>query len=292
MKTILILTVLLLGAQAWADSRSNDFGSHSGEVKNLTNQKLREQLVIEGNIYVLNGSGEKLLFEAREERTWKFAKDGDLLSHWSFKADKVEPIALKHRWKLGNDGRLHVDIKQYSSMEKDPSDKDPKVGKLVKEKKFVLSNFEPITWKVRQTKEETVVVRLTPRLIRKQEAQQVGRIPISGKNMIMADNKGFVWTPDATFSGQFVSLKTNRGTVHLSYQKFSGAKELGTASENKMRVNLGKKHYLNLISTAPLLPHGLEAKVYGKVDLSSKAQPGSTHIISSDQEKEFLSSIK
>ena len=84
---------------------------------------------------------------------------------------------------------------------------------------------------------KTVIARLTPRLTRKTKPQLVGEIPISGRNLMAADSKGFVWAPDATFTGQYVSLKTNRGTVHLSYQPFKGSKEIGFAKSEGEKSN-------------------------------------------------------
>ena len=292
MKILIILILTLTTSCSFADSTSNDFGTHSGEVKKLSIKELRKQLEITGHVYLLNEDGDILYSEGREEREWKFGRTGDIISHWSFSSDAIELIALKHVWSIDKKGRIQVHIQQYSDMKQDRKRGKTILGKLIKERKMTVSNFEPITWKVTDSKNQIIAVRFTPKLKNTEESQTIGKLPISAKNMIVADNRGFVWTHDASFSGEYVSLKTTQGTLYMSYQKFKGAREIGFANGNKMRIDIGKKHYLRLVSTSPLLPYGTKAKVFGKVDLNRKGKSGSTHITSSSEEKDFLSAFK
>lgn len=294
MKALIFLPILFLTSIVFANTYSNDVDNFDEPTNKITPSALRKQFELRGNVFVMSPKGDILYSVGQEMRQWKFSSNGDLTSNWSFSSNEVEFIALKHVWKIDPKGRLSVDVEQYDkkSVIHNKAGKTVYNGKPIKKKSFVIKNFEPVTWVAHSTKKHQIVVRLTPSLHYSREPKQISKLPISAKNMIAADNKGFVWTPEASFSGEYVTLKTSRGTIHISYAPFKGSKEIGYAEDNKMRINLGKKHYLKLISNAHFLPNGLQAKVFGKVNLKEKVSPGSTHIHSSSEEKEFLSSIK
>jgi hypothetical protein len=294
MKLTTIILILILAVTAQAKSVSNDVDRHDSLGEKISPEALKKQLQLKGTVYIMSPDGEVIHSVGQEMRQWKFGSDGDLTSNWYFSSKDIEPISLKQVWTVDSSGKLKVHIQQFDnkSVEIDDTGKVVNRGKPIQEKEFTLKNFEPITWVAYTNKKHRAVVRITPELAFDKEPIEIGRLPISAKEMIAADNKGFVWTPEASFSGEYITLKTSRGTIHISYLPFKGSKEIGFAEENKIRLGLGKKHYLRLISNAPFLPSGMQAKVFGRVNLSEKVAPGSTHIQSSDKEKEFLSSIK
>ena len=294
MKTITLIISLILFNFAHAKSVSTDIDSYDNLGQKISPEVFKKNFQLRGQIYIMNPEGDILYSVGQEMRQWKFGTDKDLTSNWFFSSEGIEPISLKQVWSIDSDGRLKVSIKQYDN--KDVKiDKKSNVAykaKPIKEKSFTLKNFEPITWIAHSNNKYRVVVRVTPELVFDKKPVKIGRLPISVKEMIAADSKGFVWTQNTSFSGEYITLKTSRGTVHLSYVPFKGAKEIGIAEDNEMKIKLGDKHSLRFINSVQFLPSGMQAKVFGKVDLNEKTLPGSTHIQTSDEEKEFLSSIK
>jgi hypothetical protein len=291
MKMLILVLVFLQSSFVFAQSISTDFGRHTGDnVKKLSPQDLRERLEVLGNVYVTSADGTTLLFEEAEFRSWKFGRKGDLISHWSYSSDRIEPFSIKHHWTVDEKGSLQVHLQQYEKIEANSKEpQKPKLIHLLREEKKAVADFSPLTWVVVKNDKYRVVVRLTPVLIKKEEAKSVGAVPVSAQEMMIADNKGQVWVSSATFSGEYVGIKSHRGSVYLSYLPFKGSKEIGFAQNNKIQLQISEGHNLTMLSAAPVLPAGVKAKVYGMVKLQNKSlSAGSVHIQSSDQEKEFL----
>ncbi len=294
MKIILILLALMFVTSAQAENISNDIDIYDVLGKKISPSTLKKQLQLKGTVYITNPEGDILYSVGQEMRQWQFGSQDELTSHWYFSYNDMDPIALKQVWTIDSEGRLKVEIKQYDnkSAQVNTAGKVVFTGKPFKEETFTLKNFQPINWIAHTNKKYRAVVRISPELAHDKEPVEIGRLPISAKNMIAADNKGFVWAPEVSFSGKYITLNTSRGTIHISYLPFKGSQEIGFAEDNKMRLNVGDKHYLRLINNAPFLPSGIQAKVFGKVNLEAKTTSGSTHIQSGDKEKEFLSTIK
>ncbi len=294
MKILGCVLILLQTGFVFAQSVSTDFGRHTGDViKKLSPQDLRERLEVIGNVYVTSTDGTVLFYEEAEFRSWKFGRKGDLISHWSYSSDRMDPFSLKHHWTVDEKGALQVHLQQYEKMEHNPKDpQSPRLVKLLREEKLTITNFAPLTWEVVKTDKYRVAVRLTPVLNKKDEPRSVGSVPVSAEDMMIADNKGMVWVNSATFSGEYVGIKSYRGSVYLSYLPFKGAQEIGFAQNNKIQIKLADSHNLTMLSAAPMLPAGVKAKVYGLIKLNNKSSSmGSVHIQSSDKEKEFLEGI-
>lgn len=289
MKKYLFLIMLAISTGANAESTSNDFGVHSGEVKSLTNKELRERFGVSGFVYVLSPDGKRLLSQGHEARGWSFGSKGDLVSNWSFSSDTIEKFALKHHWKIEDNGEISVHIQQYDEFVPIKGAKEPKYGKLIREEKLVLQNFSSIIWEVHKNNKQKVIIKLDPHLKENEALTQIGKLPIAGKDIVAIDNKSQVWLQDASFSAEYVAITTAKGSFYLSYLPFKGSNEIGFAKGTRLQLKVSDSHTLSLASSTAFLPQGLKAKVYGKVDLSKKSSsPNSVHISASDQEKEFL----
>lgn len=289
MKKYLFLILFAISTSVQAESVSNDFGAHSGEVKNLTNKELRERLGVSGFVYVLSPDGKKLLSQGHEVREWSFGRAGDLVSNWSFSSDAIERFALKHHWKIEDNGEISVHIQQYDQITPVKGAKEPRYGKLIREEKLVLQNFSSIIWEVHKNNKQKVVIKLEPQLKENESITQVGKLPIAGRDVVAIDNKSQVWLQGASFSAEYVAITTAKGTLYLSYMPFKGSSEIGFAKGNRLQVKVSDSHTVSLVNTTAFLPEGLKAKVYGKTDLNKKStSPNSVHINASDEEKEFL----
>lgn len=73
-------------------------------------------------------------------------------------------------------------------------------------------------------------------------------------------------------SGIYTGFVTHRGRILLSYQNFPGAKALGVADGNKIKIELDKKRNIYLQSSTAFLPHHLKAKVYVLIDETKKSK--------------------
>ncbi len=289
MKKYLFLILCAISTSVNAESTSNDFGVHSGEVKNITNKELRERFGVSGFVYLFSPDGKKLLSQGHEVREWSFGSKGDLVSNWSFASDAIEKFALKHHWKIEDSGEISVHIQQYDEIVPVRGAKEPKYGKVIREEKIIVQNFSPVIWEVLKNNKQKVIVKLDPHLKETESLTQIGKLPIAGKDIVAIDNRSQAWLQGASFSAEYVAITTAKGTMYLSYLPFKGSSEIGSAKGNRLKVKISDTHNLTLVAATAFLPEGLKAKVFGKMDLNKKSSsPHSVQISASDEEKEFL----
>lgn len=290
MKT-LIIAILLFSVLANAkDDVSNDFSRSDSEIKPISVDDLSWRFHIAGDVFIVSSDGEKLINVANEKREWKFGGPSDrpMVLNWRFEQKGLPLLALRQKWILESDGRVKVEIQQYESMERGTG-AEVKYGKLIREEKLTLKNFAPIDWPI-STGSQKVVVRLTPGLWQNDDAIDVSSLPISGRNMVIYDRSGRVWgdqvTPD--HPSVFFGVTTHEGSMFLSFVPFKGAKLVGDAKGNRIKVKNGKGG-VYLQSETPFLPKDVKANVYGILKPEMRTDRlTSVRTYSSDKEEEFL----
>lgn len=289
MKFFILAILLSLNADnSYAESTSNDFGRSDGEKEILSSKDLRSRLEILGEIFLTNAEG-KLLLQANESRLWKFGSKGDIISNWSFSSPFFKEVALKQNWKLSEDGKVTITIQQFDSMKRKEGSRDVVTGKLIREKQFELNDFSAISWVAHETKDEKVIVRLTPRLGEKKDLIDVSNFPITLGNPIVYDSKGQLWAQVRTLEGKYLAFKTHLGQVALSYVPFRGAKEIGFVQGSQITINSETNFELYIRSDTQIVSTLLPVKIYGLLNMSKKSEAVTSVLSSSSsKEKDFL----
>jgi hypothetical protein len=291
MKLFVLLAALSFAQLANADS--NDFGSSDMVKKPIDVEKMRYQIEIKGEIFVFDRTGRRLLYKGDESRSWWFGENKPIISNWAYKQKNLPQIAIRHEWELDKDGNLSAKIKQYDAMERGQQEA-PNVGKLLREQDFKIENFEAISWVAFQDDSKRVIVRLEPILWNNSEPSDVGKLPINSPRLTIYDKKGNLWAARIDNSGGkniYFGATTHQGTVYLSYVPFPGAREIGSAEKRMIKIEDANTK-LQIESSELLLPVGVSAKVYGKIDLSKRTDRfQSVRSFGSDQEKAFLTNL-
>ncbi|MGE3975451.1 MAG: hypothetical protein AB7F59_13080 [Bdellovibrionales bacterium] len=290
MKTLFAILFLL---NTQAHSASNDFGASDTARPNINLEKMRWSLEIQGEILVFDKTGQKLKYKTHEGRSWNFGDYKPIVANWSYKQKGLADVALTHEWDLSKDGVLTAKIKQYSSMSRVGSE-EPTFGKLLKEKEFVIENFDDISWVVEQTDSRRVVAKFHVMMWSSPDPSDVGRLPINSGRMTIYDNRGNLWASRINNSegeNVFYGVTTHQGSVYISYVPFKGAKEIGTAEKGRIKLDDGITK-LTIESDQPFLPKGTLAKVYGFFNLNKRTEKiGSVHSNGGDKEENFLKHI-
>jgi len=284
-------------ASMWAVSAhasSDSFGRHDSDGPNLSTSDLRKRFELQGEVYILDASGEHILKKSEEERKWRPSeKTGIIESNWSVESNQFHPLALYHHWEIENDGRIKAMIEQYDRMEAKDRNSPVKKGKLLKREEFFLKDFQPYMWTSVVEKDQKVIVRFTPRILEDKSPQAISDFPIAGSDIVVSDKTGSVWARGVDMNGKYVGVITHHGALFLSYSKFQGAKELGIAKNNEIELDLDDGSEVYLQSQSAFLPKPIRGKVFGVFKKNLKSERlTSVHMIDSNKEDRFLERMK
>jgi hypothetical protein len=290
--SLALLLALQTRAEPSSVSRSESRLSGSG----MSVKEIRERLQIRGDIYLLDSSGQRLLFKASNSGTWQpNNKEGKIESYWSATSNQFAPVNIHHTWEVDNEGRIHAHIEQYAKVTSKPGEgsRGVKLSELLKSQDFVIENFAPLTWVVEKSADsknsKRVVVRFTPELRENFAPEALSFVPVSGSEMSMIDSQRRLWADRVSLSGKYVAITTHLGTVALSYYPFKDAKEVGYVSGHRMELDLGGSLKLSLASETPFLPQDMNTKVYGfyKPELKT-SRVNSTRTSATNREDELF----
>lgn len=289
---LLILIIANLVNHAFA--ASNDFSKVSESKKTIPVEKLLYQLEIQGEVLVFDKNGHRLLYKLEENRNWRFGDNAPIVGNWSVKSKGLPEIAIRHEWVLSPEGKLTAQIKQYDSMERGKEDQ-VSFGKLIKESNITIENFATVIWPVLQTDEIRVVAKFEVIAWADKESQNIGKLPLNSNRITIYDNKGNLWASridNSDGNNIYFGAVTHMGSLFISYQPFSGAKEIGFADRGRIRIeDNGVRLWLE--SAEPFIPRGIVAKVYGKIDLNRRTERvNAVKTFGSDDEKNFINRIK
>ncbi len=293
MKKIIMTLLVLHSIQTFARNDDNSFGKSESTIKEISAEKLRYQFGIKGQILVFDKTGKSFLGQVKEERNWNFNSDQPISANWQFKQADIPESNLRHTWDFNKDKQLVAKISQYASMKKNDNG-EVQFGKLIKEESYVVENFDSINWVISQDDKRRIVVKFSFEPWGEKESQNIGVLPINGRDMIIYDNKSQVWAAridNSDGNNIYFGATTHKGSVYLSFVPFKGAKEIGTAKKNRIVVEQGNTK-LTLQTADSLLPQGVTAKVYGFIDLNKTTErPFSIRSMGSDNESNFLKHI-
>lgn len=270
---VLSISVLASGALAKASSP-------------LAPAEIRSRLEVLSDVYTLDASGKKLLSGPDSEgKSWIVSENGKMMNNWGYESNGNK-VYLHHIWSVLDDGTINVSIEEFKNG-------GEKLTGSIEKKEFILENFEPILWKPRQKNPDNIVIRLIPRLKEKTTSVTVEGIPLSGTNVTITDNAGYLWADGMGFSAKFAGFKTHRGVLVMSFSPFKAGKEIGEAEGNKITLRADKNLKLKIVSETDFLPKGVTAKIYGFIDTTQKSKrANSVHGWDSNSEERILKGFR
>lgn len=274
--TVLFLATTVLSGPAHAQSQP------------FTADQIRGRLEVSGEIYIFDATGKKLEAVGASKSTWRSNGILPIESNWGNSSKVTGNIYIHTVWTVNSDATISVLIEEYAR------EVDRTFLDLLKKSEFVLEGFAPVNWQVLNNKGRNIYVRLTPSLREEREAHEFANLPIAGRNVIISDNKGYLWNDgDGTsFDGTYIGISTIRGTVAFSYKPFKGATLVGEAWGDHIVLEFDGDMKVKLRSDTAFMPDKVGAKVFGIYlpDLKT-ATPNSTHIFSSSTEETLLGRI-
>tara|TARA_B110001454_G_scaffold219204_1_gene252230 strand:+ start:46937 stop:47821 length:885 start_codon:yes stop_codon:yes gene_type:complete len=287
----LFLTLVMAFATHAEDINFSEFDTPR---KELDVESLRWKIEIQGNLLVFNKTGTRLLFKADEERKWRFGNDKPITSYWNVATKGLPTTALYHEWQFNAQGELQVKFRQYDSMAKN-RDGSVKTGKLLQEKDYTVENMAGPSIVLYQDDTRRIVAQFHIQVWTDDNTVDIGKLGINSNRMTIFDNKGNVWASrldNSTGNNVYYGVTTHQGSVYMSYLPFEGAKKIGVAEKNRIRIDQGPLRIL-IESSDALLPRGIQANVYGIVDLNKRTERlNQVRSNGSDKESNFLEAIK
>ncbi len=288
-KYLVSLMSLFLIAPALAEDF--DFSNSDSVKKEVSIEKLKYSIEIQGNLLVFNKTGTRLLYTVEEDRRWKFGGNKPIVSYWNVTQKGLPASALQHEWQLTPQGELQLKIKQFESMKREKNG-EIKTGKLMQEKDIPIENMTVPSIVLHQDDNRRVVAQFKIQIWPTDDnAEDIGRLGINSGRMTIFDTKGNLWASridNSTGNNVYFAARTHMGTVYLSYVPFKGARKIGIAEKNRIRVeDNGVK--LHVESSDFLLPRGIQANVYGYINVNVRTdRVNSIRSCGSDKESAFL----
>lgn len=261
--------------------------------KEIDADKLKWKLEIQGDILVFNKNGTRLLFKSDEERKWRFGNDKPITSFWNVAHKGLPTTAVYHEWQMSPEGELKLKVEQFDSMSR-KSDGGVKTGKLLQEKSFTIENMNGPSIVLYQDNTKRIVLQFKIQVWSDDSAEDIGKLAINSNRMTIFDMKGNVWASrldNSTGNNVYYGVKTHMGSVYLSYLPFAGAKKIGIAEKNRIRLEQDNIK-VHIESADMLLPRGVQANVYGYFDLNKRSERlNQVQSYGSDKEANFLENI-
>lgn len=292
MKIILSLISLCLAFSVHADDVS--FSDVTSPRKEIEVDNLRYKLEIQGDLLVFNKSGTRLLFKVDEERRWRFGNEKPITAYWNVTHKGLPTSSLYHEWQFTPQGELQLKVKQFDSLSRDRNG-EVKTGKTLQEKDFVIENMTAPSIVLHQDDKRRIVAQFKIQIWPDDAAEDIGKLAINSSRLTIFDTKGNVWASrldNSTGNNIYFGVTTHQGSVYMSYVPFEGAKKIGVAEKNRIRIDQGNMK-IHIESADMLLPRGIQANVYGFIDLNKRSERlNQVRSHGSDKEANFLENIK
>lgn len=267
---LMLSVALFCPRQSLADSE------FAGGFSPINNESFRARFFLKGELFVVDGSGKKLLAPTTDLREWRAGmKSNKIDAFWKTKAKGIRDIALHFVCEIHDDNSLTLTLKQYDSIENSHSNsKKANFGKLLREQTVELENFEPVSWVAESNESQRVILRFTPSLESVRENMTLDKLTIGGDrgSFLVTDNQGYLWGENVRFGGVLSGMRSHRGAFVISYYPFKGAKELGFATGKMIELNLTDSLKVKIRNDSDLIPGEMRAKVYGKYIPSIKSE--------------------
>lgn len=292
----LFLMVAITTAAQDLESGASDisFSDYDSPQKEIEIDKLRWRMEIQGDILVFNKSGTRLLYKADEERKWRFGSDKPITSYWKVTQKGLPSTSLYHEWQFTSTGELKLRYEQFDSMSRNKKG-GVKTGKLIQEKEIIVENMSGPSIVIYQDDTKRVVAQFKIQIWPSEKGEDIGRLGINSSRLTIFDNKGNLWASrldNSSGNNVYFGVTTHLGSLYMSYLPFPGAKKIGIAEKNRIRLEQ-ENVKLSIESMDFLLPKGIQANVYGFIDTNKRSERlNQVHSYGSDKQASFLENIK
>ncbi len=263
----------------------------TASAQQLSVKDIRDRLQLNADIYLMDESGKKIISGPSRTNYWRANVEKKTIEgDWS-SGFEDGTILIRQNWSIGEDGKIKAKLEEYA-VSNSSLGGSPEFKNLIEKKEFILENFSPVVWKVKNIKDKNYIVRFIPSLREISHPISVDNLPIAATGVSISDNQGYLWVEDLEFNGKYSGVRSHRGTLGISYVPFKDAKEMGFAEGNKIILNVEKKFQITLKAATSFLPAGVTAKVYALYIPEKRNKSfNSVHSFDSNKEERFLSSI-
>lgn len=243
--------------------------AHAKETQ-LSLDEIKARFEVKVELYVFDGSGKKIIHKYNEAlllRPRVVNGKAQIEHYWGGVNPEKINLKFKQIWTVQDDGTIAVTLEEFSK-EVDFTNKkgeaDTRMVGSIKKENHILENMGQINFvSAKSTKNERVVVRLTPNLNDEWLPKKLTELPVSGADMHITDNEGNLWLEHSHLRGKFVGWTSRKGSIYLSFYPFKGATEIGVAAGNKIEVKLGGKRVATITSKSDFVPNDVRTIVYG-----------------------------
>jgi hypothetical protein len=195
-------------------------------------------------------------------------------------------VHFSHDWTVKKNGTIQGKYNQGTGVI--GRGKDSKLQNPMGEVTIDATNFQSVSWSSPFHKDQKIVFRLTPRLKDAKNSAEISKFPIVLSNSVIFDGKGRLWAASVDASGEYICFSAAQGTVSLSFNEFKGASKTARVEGNTVRFKGPEDLSIVIKSDEFILPSGMYADAFVKVDLGRKSDNiNSNHVSSGDKPSTF-----
>lgn len=253
----------------------------------LEQVKSRLQLKVES--FVTNADGTQIL-DSGATKSIYYNKDTVKTGTYKGQFKDLQPANLVFKFTIDDNKVLKLDITEYGNMDYDSKSRETKYSDERRRQSFVIKDFGSISWVTKGSADKNIVVRFLPQFS-EDEPKKLTYTPLAFSDAVMTDNAGRVWSEGLGAAGEVSGFITQYGTLYLSFIEFKGSKQMGTAKEEAIILQLNEKLTVRLRSSKPVIGPGYVAKVYGLYFPERKGSTTVTEMSAETLEKQ-LSGVK
>ncbi|MEI8028039.1 MAG: hypothetical protein WCI18_16950 [Pseudomonadota bacterium] len=195
-------------------------------------------------------------------------------------------VFLSHEWTVKKDGAIFVKYNQGTAF--NGRGKESKLLNPMGEVSSEIKNFQAVSWQSPFHKDQTIIMRLTPRLKDENSTVDISKFPIVLDNSVVFDGKGRLWAASLEAKGEYICFSSAQGTVSLSFHDFAGASKTALVEGSTIKFKGSDNLSIVIKSESLILPAGISANAFVKVNLGRKSEGiNSSQVNAGDQPSTF-----
>jgi hypothetical protein len=191
-------------------------------------------------------------------------------------------VFYSHEWEIKKNGSVQAKYNQGTGIS--GRGKESKLLNPTGEVAIEASNLQSVTWASPYHKDQKITFRLTPRLRDTKKTAEISKFPIVLSNSVIFDGKGRLWAASVGASGEYICFSGTQGTISLSFNQFKGATKTARVEGNTIKFKGPEDLSIVIKSDDFILPAGMFADAFVKVDLVRRSENiNSSHVSSGDE---------
>lgn len=195
-------------------------------------------------------------------------------------------VLISHDWTVKKNGAIFVKYNQGTAI--NGRGKESKLLNPMGEVASEVKNFQGVSWQSPFHKDQTIIMRLTPRLRDENSVVDISKFPIVLDNSVVFDGKGRLWAASLSAKGEYVCFSSAEGTISLSFQEFKGGTRTANVEGSSIKFKGPDQLSLVIKSESLILPAGISANAFVKVDPRRKSEGINSNHVSSGNKPSTL----